>query len=77
MGGTDAKYWAPLSDNVYRFMAITMRGNDFTRFHGVDERVGVEDFAGGVQFFAQLIRNSDRLAEAGSQQSDEGGSTIE
>ncbi len=77
MGGTDAKYWAPLSDKVYRFMAVTLRGDDLTRFHGVDERVGIEDFAGGVQFFAQLIRNSDGLAEAESQQSPGRGSTIE
>lgn len=60
MGGTDAKYWAPRSDRVFRFLGVPLREGDLERVHGRDERVGVEDFATAIRFFADLIRNADQ-----------------
>ncbi len=59
MGGTDAKYWAPHSDRVFRFLGVALKDGDLERVHGTDERVGVDDFATSVGFFTNLIRNAD------------------
>ncbi|MCC6316962.1 MAG: M20/M25/M40 family metallo-hydrolase [Gemmatimonadaceae bacterium] len=61
MGGTDAKFWGPHSDRVYRFLPIPLGDGDRARVHGVNERVGVSDFATSVDFFARLLRGLDRL----------------
>jgi carboxypeptidase PM20D1 len=61
MGGTDAKHWATHSDRVFRFLAVPLRAGDLQRIHGMDERVGIGDFALGVEFFVRLLRGTDRL----------------
>jgi carboxypeptidase PM20D1 len=61
MGGTDAKYWGPHSDRIFRFLAIPLGEGDVTRVHGVDERVAISDYATAVGFFARLLSNLDQL----------------
>lgn len=61
VGGTDAKHFAALSDNVYRFAATTLRPEDLDRFHGTDERIAVDDYARMIRFFYQLLRNTNSL----------------
>jgi carboxypeptidase PM20D1 len=61
MGGTDAKFWAPHSDRVFRFLAVPLRSGDLERIHGVNERVGVQDFAVAVDYFVRLLRGTDTL----------------
>jgi carboxypeptidase PM20D1 len=56
-GGTDTKHFQGLSPNVYRFLPVRVRAEDLARFHGTDERIGVENYAGVVRFYVQLIRN--------------------
>lgn len=64
MGGTDAKYWGPHSDRVFRFLAIPLGEGDEARIHGVNERVAVADYATAVGFFGRLIRGLDQLQNA-------------
>jgi carboxypeptidase PM20D1 len=61
MGGTDAKHYAGRSPNVFRFLPATMEGNALQRVHGTDERMSIDGFMASIQFFQQLIRNSDGL----------------
>ena len=61
MGGTDAKYWGPHSNRVYRFLPIPLGDGDRARVHGVNERVATRDFAASVGFFMRLIVGSDGL----------------
>lgn len=61
MGGTDAKYWGPHSDRIFRFLAIPLREGDVARVHGVDERIAVSDYGTAVGFFARLLSNLDQL----------------
>jgi carboxypeptidase PM20D1 len=56
-GATDSKHYLSLSPNVYRFLPIRIQGEDLARFHGTNERVGVESYGEAVRFYAQLIRN--------------------
>ncbi len=59
IGATDARYYAKLSKNVYRFLPLTVTQQDLSRMHGTNERIAVEDFAQSVIFYRQLIRNSN------------------
>jgi carboxypeptidase PM20D1 len=61
MGGTDAKYWGPHSDKVFRFLAIPLGSADVARVHGVDERLAVGDYATAVGFFARLLEGLNQL----------------
>ncbi|TDJ26295.1 MAG: M20/M25/M40 family metallo-hydrolase [Gammaproteobacteria bacterium] len=61
VGGTDAKHFAGLSQNIYRFSPILAEPDMMTRFHGTNERLAVDEYARVVSFYAQLIRNSDQI----------------
>ena len=58
VGGTDARSYAPLTKNLYRFTPIVADASDLVRLHGTNERLSVENFEHAVQFFVQLIKNS-------------------
>jgi len=55
MGATDARYYAPISDAVYRFCPYELSKEDLHRMHGIDERLSIEGLTKMVQFFHQLI----------------------
>lgn len=59
LGGTDARHYASLGGDVYRFLPLRLRAPDLRRLHGIDERVAVDDWANAVRFYARLIRNLD------------------
>ncbi|MEE8291236.1 MAG: M20 family peptidase [Candidatus Tectomicrobia bacterium] len=59
IGATDSKHYVELSENVYRFRPIWIRPEDLSRYHGADERVSVENLEKSVQFYYQLIKNSE------------------
>ena len=58
LGATDSRYYSDLSDNIYRFSLIKVGPEDIKRIHGTNERISVENFAQQVQFYCQLLRNS-------------------
>jgi carboxypeptidase PM20D1 len=58
MGGTDARHFQPLTDDVYRFMPFLLSDEDTKRIHGTNERVSVEGLATAVHFYIRLLRNA-------------------
>ena len=57
-GGTDARHYEALSENVYRFGPYVF-GRDALRLaHGTDERITAENLVGAVRFYVRLIRNA-------------------
>ena len=58
MGGTDARQYAGLTPDVYRFSAARMGPGDLERVHGTNERLAVASYAQVVKFYLLLIRNS-------------------
>jgi carboxypeptidase PM20D1 len=52
---TDARYYTHLSSNIFRFLPIRMRTEDLERMHGIDERLGVQQYQTVIQFYRQLI----------------------
>lgn len=55
-GGTDARYFYDLADEVYRFYPIRINQESFTRFHGIDEKISKENYRELIEFTYHLIR---------------------
>lgn len=58
VGATDARHYAELSDQVFRFAPIELGPDDLPRFHGVDERLSIENLERAVRIYARLIENA-------------------
>ncbi|MBI4527792.1 MAG: M20 family peptidase [Deltaproteobacteria bacterium] len=58
VGATDSRHMAKLSRETYRFLPIELTSDDLRRYHGIDERVSIENLGRAVRFYVQLIRNS-------------------
>jgi len=56
MGGTDSKYFYPLTDSVYRFLMIKLTPDVQKTIHGIDEHIKIADYVEGIQYFHELIR---------------------
>jgi carboxypeptidase PM20D1 len=59
VAATDSRHYALLSQNIFRFLPITLRPADARRFHGLNERISISDYERCVRFFVQLLRDSD------------------
>lgn len=60
-GGTDAKHFYGLSNNIYRFMMVKLTPKTMKRFHGVNEQLAKKDYIRAVQFFyAVLLRSAQQ-----------------
>jgi carboxypeptidase PM20D1 len=57
-GGTDAKYFYPLSSNVYRFLMIQVDSEAMKYVHGIDEHVATEEYLRAIRFYYHLVRQS-------------------
>ncbi|MCP4004354.1 MAG: M20/M25/M40 family metallo-hydrolase [bacterium] len=55
-GGTDARYFRDLSDAVFGFSGVRVGPEDVRRAHGIDERIRLDGFATGLDFYAKLLR---------------------
>ncbi|MGB5203267.1 MAG: M20 family peptidase [Eudoraea sp.] len=58
-GGTDARYFYDISDDVYRFYPLRITPESFTRFHGIDEKISKENYKEIIEFTYHLIRKFD------------------
>ena len=56
---TSLRYYAEVADNSYRFSPLRFTPEDNHRFHGVNERLSIENLAGSVRFYAQFVRAAD------------------
>ena len=57
-GGTDAKYFMALSDNVYRFYMGRATPRSMSLAHGVDEHVFIDDYLDGIRFYYLMLKQS-------------------
>lgn len=55
--GTDSPHYEKLAENSFRFVPMRIKKEDIERIHGIDERVGVANYAEIIRFYVQLIRN--------------------
>jgi carboxypeptidase PM20D1 len=57
---TDSRHFAPISENIYRFIPYILGAADIDRIHGIDERIAIENYEKIIEFYVHLIRNSDQ-----------------
>jgi carboxypeptidase PM20D1 len=57
IGATDARHYKDVSEHVYRFSPVRAGPDDLPRFHGTNERIGVDNYLEAVRFYVQLARN--------------------
>ncbi len=57
MGATDSRWYTGLSPHIYRFTPLRLSKEDLARVHGRDERIGIDNYAELVRFYAQLLIN--------------------
>ena len=58
MGGTDACYYEPICDNIYRYAPYKVSISLLRCTHGTNERIPVDTVASGVAFFKRYIRKA-------------------
>ena len=56
MGGTDACYYQPICDNIYRFAPFKAGADLLMTTHGTNERLPVSCVEDGLSFFKKYIR---------------------
>ena len=52
---TDARYYANLTDNVFRFLPIRLGPRDLERMHGIDERIGIQAYENAIRTYRRLM----------------------
>jgi carboxypeptidase PM20D1 len=55
LGKTDSRYYAGLTDSVFRFVPQVFGPGDAARVHGVDERISVSHYLDCVRFYLTLM----------------------
>lgn len=59
VGNTDSRHFVNLTNSIYRFSPVVLKKEDVDRIHGLNERISKEAIELLVQFYIQLIQNSD------------------
>jgi carboxypeptidase PM20D1 len=55
-GGTDARYFYDISEDVFRFYPIRIDPDTMTRFHGIDEKISKDNYKEIIEFSYHLIK---------------------
>jgi carboxypeptidase PM20D1 len=55
---TDARHYAALTQNIFRFLPLRLTSEDLTRMHGTDERVSIRDYETAIRTYRQLVLNA-------------------
>ena len=58
LGATDTRHFTALSDNLFRFLPARLGREDLKRYHGVNERVGVENYGEFIRFYIRYLREA-------------------
>ena len=61
IAAVDARWYAPLTPNVYRFRGMPWEADATERVHGANERIAVEAYLDGIRFVHRLLRNASDL----------------
>ncbi|KAG1961968.1 M20/M25/M40 family metallo-hydrolase [Pimephales promelas] len=59
VGNTDSRHYKDITRDIYRFAPSWFKPGDPQRFHGVNERISIQNYEEIVQFYFQLIQNND------------------
>ena len=55
VGGTDSRSMTPVSDDVYRFAAISLATAETRMIHGTNEHITLKNLESAIAFYARLL----------------------
>ena len=55
VAGTDSIHYGPISEHIFKFSPVRANAEDLKRFHGTNERLGVDNYADAIRFYHRLI----------------------
>jgi carboxypeptidase PM20D1 len=55
VGGTDSRSMTPISDDVYRFAAISLATSETKMIHGTNEHISVKNLESLIAFYTRLL----------------------
>jgi carboxypeptidase PM20D1 len=58
LGATDSRHFQRLSDNIYRFMMVSLNPETLKQFHGLNEQISVKDYLNAIQFYYAMLEQS-------------------
>ncbi len=58
LGATDSRHFQGLSDNIYRFMMVSLNPNSLNQFHGLNEQIAVQDYLNAIQFYYAMLEQT-------------------
>ena len=58
-GATDARHYAILTPNLYRFAPFKLTPDELASFHGTDERIRIDEYLRAVRFYMALLGGND------------------
>ena len=58
MGGTDARYYHAVADDVYRFGPFVYGADALKLAHGTNERISLENLTNAVRFYVRFLRRA-------------------
>ncbi len=59
IAATDSKHYQEISDNSYRYIPMVVTTDDIAAFHGVNERISIDNLVKATSFYAALIRKAN------------------
>jgi carboxypeptidase PM20D1 len=58
LGATDTRHFIGVADNQFRFLPARLARDDLKRYHGIDERVAVDNYAEFMRFYMRYLREA-------------------
>lgn len=58
LGATDTRHFIAISDNLYRFLPARLGREDLKRYHGVNERLSIDNYGEFVRFYMRYLREA-------------------
>jgi carboxypeptidase PM20D1 len=58
LGGSDARHFESVSQQVFRFSPVRAKPEDLSRFHGTNERISLANLADLIRFYHRLLQTS-------------------
>ncbi|MCF8295859.1 MAG: M20 family peptidase [Bacteroidales bacterium] len=53
---TDSRHYTELSDNIYKFLPVSIDSEDISGIHGKNEKISLENYASCISFYYQLMK---------------------
>ena len=64
LGATDSRHFQNLSENIYRFMMVSLNPTTLKQFHGLNEQIAVKTYLNAIQFYYAMLEQTASGSQA-------------